>query len=217
MIPMMWGKYCNQTVEQLSCVDSYNLTKIHTDANSYNQTAESMTSCRNVDEKSCSGDNEPKVYSLDVMGIAQKITITATNVRLNQTQPSNGTTNSSRIILMCYARHGAMPLATLHDYSGNINAPLVIQSPKVGRWYITVQPVNLTDAIGGVQDSSVKLCYSLDWQVLQCPMDKAGLNCTSEKYELQVGYSLSGKLYFISLFFFFFFLKSCFSLWSMLH
>lgn len=196
---MMWGKYCNQTVEQFSCVESYNLTKTPRDANSSNLTTESITSCGNADEKSCSGDNEPKIFSLDVMGIAQQISFTATDIIFNQTQPSNFSSNSSRVILMCYARHGAMPLPTLHDYSGNINnAPLVIHSPKVGRWYISVQPVNLTDAIGGIQDSVIKLCYSLDSQVLQCPVDKAGLNCTSEKYELQVSDTLIGKSYFVS-------------------
>lgn len=185
LTPMMGGKYCNQTVEQLSCVDSYSLT-ISPDLKSNNQTAENVASCRNDDEKSCSGDNEPKFYSLDIVGISEKIIITVANVRFNQTGRFNGSSNSSGIILMCYARHGAMPLANLHDYSGNLNnASLVIQSPKVGRWYITIQPVNISN--GGVQNVSVKVCYSLEWQVLQCPLDKAGLNCTSERYALQVG------------------------------
>lgn len=197
VIPMIWGKYCNQTIDQLSCVNSYNLTN-HTDGN--NQTAESMTTCKNDDEKSCSRESELKVYYLDIMGTSQKIIISVNNIKLNQTQFSNATTNSSSIVLMCYARHGAMPVETLHDYSGNINnASLVIQTPKVGRWYIAIQPVNISKALGGPQATNIKVCYSLDWQVLQCPFGKAGSSCSSETYALQVGYSPLWKFYIILL------------------
>lgn len=182
MIPMMWGKYCNQTIDQLSCVNTDNLTN-NTAGN--NQTAESMTSCKN-DEKSCSRDNELKVYYLDIMETSEKIIISVNNIKLNQTQFSNATTNSSSIVLMCYARHGAMPVETLHDYSGNINnASLAIQAPKVGRWYIAIQPVNISKALGGLQATNIEVCYSLDWQVLQCPFGKAGSSCSSEAYALQ--------------------------------
>lgn len=193
VIPMMWGKYCNQTIDPLSCANSYNLTT-HTDGN--NQTAESVTLCKNVDEESCSRDDELKIYYLDIMGISEKIIISINNIKLSRTQFSNATTNTSSIVLMCYARHGAMPLESLHDYSNNINnASLVIQTPKVGRWYIAIQPVNISNALGGLQDTSNKVCYSLDWQVLQCPLGKSGSSCTSETYELQVGYSPIWKLY----------------------
>ncbi|KAK2965585.1 hypothetical protein RJ640_006200 [Escallonia rubra] len=186
MTPMMWGPYCNLSVNQLPCVGSSSLTRSPLDSLVDNQTAVIVASCGNVNEEFCSGDNEPKFYSLDIMDIAEKITIAARNVRFNQTQPSNGTNNSSGIILMCYARRGAIPLSTMHDYSGNINdAPLVIQSPKVGRWYISIQPVNVSTTIWGVQDMSIKVCSSLEWQVHQCPVDKAGLNCTLERYALQ--------------------------------
>ncbi|CAK9156746.1 unnamed protein product [Ilex paraguariensis] len=183
---MLWGQYCNQTVNPLSCVDSYSLTKNHSDTELYNQTAANVIACTNADDNSCQGENELKVYSLDVMGIAEELTIRAMNARFNESQPSNGSSNSSGIILMCYVRHGAMPLSTSHDYSGDINKfPLVIRSPKVGRWYITIQPANLSNEIGGIQDMSIKVCYVLEWQVLQCPLDKAGLNCTWERYMLQ--------------------------------
>ncbi|KAK3009616.1 hypothetical protein RJ639_013801 [Escallonia herrerae] len=186
MTPMMWGPYCNLSVNQLPCVGSSSLTRSPLDSLVDNQTAAIVASCGDVNEEFCSSDNESKFYSLDIMDIAEKITIAATNVRFNQTQPSNGTNNSSGIILMCYARRGAIPLSTMHDYSGNINdAPLVIQSPKVGRWYISIQPVNVSTTIWGVQDMSIKVCSSLEWQVLHCPVDKAGLNCTLERYALQ--------------------------------
>uniref|UniRef100_A0A5B7BQZ2 EGF-like domain-containing protein n=1 Tax=Davidia involucrata TaxID=16924 RepID=A0A5B7BQZ2_DAVIN len=182
---MLWGQYCNQTVDPLSCVDSYNFTE-NLSGTKLNQTAENIVSCRNSYENSCLGDSKPKIYFLDVVGIAEQLTVIATDVKFNGTPPLNGTWNGSGIILMCYARHGAMPLATLHDYSGNINnSPLVIRSPKVGRWYIAIQPVNTSRVFGGVLDTSTKVCYSLDWQVHQCPIQKAGLNCTWERYMLQ--------------------------------
>ncbi|XP_059651373.1 uncharacterized protein LOC132298983 [Cornus florida] len=177
--PMLWGQYCNQTINPISCVDTYNSTSL-------NQTAANVVSCSNTDENSCHGDSESKVYSLDVVGIAEQLTVMAAKVRFNDTPSSNGTGDGSGIILMCYARHGAMPLATLHDYSGDINkAPLVIRSPKVGRWYISIQPVNISKEVGGVHNNSRTVCYSFYWQVLQCPVEKAGLNCTWERYTLQ--------------------------------
>ncbi|KAK9280360.1 hypothetical protein L1049_014049 [Liquidambar formosana] len=182
----MWGQYCNQTIDPLSCtqLDSYNLTATFSDAKSYNRT--DVISCRNSFGGSCQGDGEPKVHFLDVVGIAEQFTIIATNVRFNETPSLNKTGNASGIILVCYARHGAMPLATLHDYSGNINeSPLVIRSPKVGRWYITILPVNVSKEFGGIENTSLKACYSMEWQVFQCPMGKAGLNCTWESYMLQ--------------------------------
>ncbi|XP_028096285.1 uncharacterized protein LOC114296201 isoform X2 [Camellia sinensis] len=183
--PMQLGQYCNRTVDLLSCADNYNLTGNLSDTKLYNQTEANVVSCTNSDGNSCHGDSEPKIYSLDVVDIAEQLTIMATNVRFNETA-SNGRVNDNGIILTCYARHGAIPLATLPDYSANISKnPLVIRSPKVGRWYIAIHLVNLSNEIGGVQDVNVNVCYSLDWQVLQCPEGKAGLNCTWERYMLQ--------------------------------
>lgn len=168
--PSISGQFCNQTIDNLSCVDQ-------------NSTQGITTSCRNDGQRSCILQNESKLYSLDLLGVSEEIIISATNVIYNQTQLSKGTINSSNIILMCYARHGAMSSSFTHDYSGNINnAPLIIQSPKVGRWYITVIPLNLSNENVG----SMNVCYSLEWKLLRCPIDKAGLNCTWERYMLQV-------------------------------
>ncbi|KAL6981986.1 hypothetical protein U1Q18_023604 [Sarracenia purpurea var. burkii] len=184
--PMMLGQYCNQTVDPLSCADSYNLTEDLSDTKSYNQTAENVVFCRSSDGSSCHGDNEPKIYSLDVVGVAEQLTITMQNVRSNEITSSIVTGTGSGFTFVCYARHGAIPLANLHDYSTNISEnPLVIRSPKIGRWYISVHLVNLANAIGAVEDVNVKVCYSLDWAVLQCPENKAGLKCTWERYMLQ--------------------------------
>ncbi|XP_057511462.1 uncharacterized protein LOC130793676 [Actinidia eriantha] len=170
---MLWGQYCNQTVDLLSCNDTYNLT-------------ENVVFCTNSGGNSCHGIGNPKIFSLDVLGLAEQITIMATNVRFNETASSNGTGNGSGITLMCYARHGTIPVATLHDYSASINeGPLVIRLPRVGRWYIAIHLVNFPKEIVGVQDTNGKVCYSLDWQVLQCPEGKAGLNCTWERYTFQ--------------------------------
>ncbi|PSS04369.1 Transmembrane protein like [Actinidia chinensis var. chinensis] len=185
--PTLWGQSCNRTVNLLSCDDSYNLTENLSDTKLFNQTADNVVFCRNSGGNYChEGGIEPKIYSLDVVGIVEQLTVMATNVRLNETTSSNGTRNGRGFTLMCYARHGAIPLATLHDYSTNISEdPLVIRSPKVGRWYIAVHLVILSNEIGGVEDTNAKVCYSLDWLVLQCPEEKAGLNCTCERYVLQ--------------------------------
>lgn len=141
-----------------------------------------MVSCRNF-EVSCHGEGESKVYSLEVVGIAEQLIIAATNVSLHA---SNATTNAGGTNLMCFARHGAMPSMALHDYSIDINkGPLVIQSPKLGRWFIAILPVNISSKFGGIQNPSV--CYFLYAQVRECPPGKAGLNCTSERYMLEVG------------------------------
>lgn len=190
----MSGQYCNQTVTFLTCSQSenFNFTGNLSDAKSYNQSTQNVVSCRNSLQDSCHGDGEPKVYSLDVVGIAEQVTIFATDVRFNGTPSINNGANVSAIALMCYARYGAISLPTLHDYSGDINiSPLVIRLPKVGRWYITILPANISKEIGEVQNISTKACYSMVWQVLQCPVGKAGLDCTLEKYTLQVGLLLS--------------------------
>lgn len=180
----MSGQYCNQTVNPLSCVlsDSSNFTE---SLSIDNQTTENFISCRSSFENSCHVDGEPKIYFLDVMGLPEQLSVTVMNVRFNGTS-SNFTGNVSEINVMCLARHGTIPLPNLDDYSTNINkAPLVIRSPKVGRWYFTILPVNLSKEIGGIQDPTIKVCYSMEWKVLECPLGKAGLNCTQERYMLQ--------------------------------
>ncbi|KAK8650552.1 hypothetical protein V6N13_140184 [Hibiscus sabdariffa] len=181
----MQGQYCNQTVEQLSCGLSRNNSGNGSASGFFNQ---SMVSCRNNFETSCLGDEEMKIYSLEILRIAELLTISAEDVRL---RPLSSTGNSSGIDLICYARYGAMPSATLHDYSGNLNkSPLVISSPKVGQWYISILALNLLKVIGGSQSNVSKVCYSLDLQELECPLGKAGPNCLSERYMLQ----FSGKI-----------------------
>ncbi|KAE9445563.1 hypothetical protein C3L33_22540, partial [Rhododendron williamsianum] len=185
--PLLYGQYCNQTVDPLSCVYTYNLTENRTDPTLYRQTAENVVSCINSNLNFCHGIREPKIYYLDVLGISEQLTIMASNVRFIESGSSNGAAeNGTGIILMCYARHGTLPLANLHDVSANISeAPLVIRSPKVGRWYIGIHLVSMSTKIGGLNDLNGNVCYSLDLQVLQCPEEKAGLNCKWEKYLLQ--------------------------------
>nr|XP_043622557.1 uncharacterized protein LOC122594150 [Erigeron canadensis] len=167
--PSISGQFCNQTIDQLSCVDQ-------------NSTQVNVVSCRNNNESSCSDPNEAKVYALDLLGLYDEAIISIVNIEVNQSQLSNGASNYSSISLMCYVRHGAMPSSSIHDYSGNIiDAPLAIQSPKVGRWYITILPLDLSNGTMG----NMKACYSLLWQMRQCPQNKAGLNCMWERYMLQ--------------------------------
>ncbi|XP_024044233.1 uncharacterized protein LOC18047554 isoform X2 [Citrus clementina] len=153
----MWGQYCNQSVDPLS--------------NSF--------------DSPCHGNGEIKVFFLDVLGIAEQLIIMAMNVTFSMTQ-SNNTLNAGGANIVCFARHGAMPSEILHDYSGDIsNGPLIVDSPKVGRWYITIIPVNLSKELGETRNAGIQVCYSLEWQVLECPMGKAGLNCKWERYILQ--------------------------------
>lgn len=187
MTPTMWGKYCNQTINPLFCtVNSTNFVQNVSEIKLYNQTIKNFI-CKNNFETSCHGNGEPKVYSLELSGAAEDLSISAMDVRFNVT-PFNNNNIANGINLMCFARHGAIPSAVLHDFSGNIDkAPLIIPSPKVGRWYITILPFNISKEVGGVETTSIKVCYSMELKVHECPMGKAGSNCTWEKYNLQVG------------------------------
>lgn len=176
-------------MDPLSCVppDSYFPAGDLTGAMSYNQTNQNVVSCKSSFETSCLGDGEQKVYSLDFVGVAEQLTIMAMDIKVNVTA-ANNSGNVSGINLMCFARHGAIPSATLHDYSSNISvARLSIRSPKVGRWYIAILPVNISKELGRTRNTTTKVCYSMKTQVHECPIGKAGSNCTWERYVLQVG------------------------------
>ncbi|GKU88041.1 hypothetical protein SLEP1_g2353 [Rubroshorea leprosula] len=173
----MYGQYCNQILELLSCGQSGS----YNDVENLPVGNQSVVSCRSNFETPCLGDGEMKVYSLEMLGIAEQLIIMAENVT-----SSNKTGNFSGIDLMCFVRHGAVPSASLHDYSGNLNkAPLVIGSPKVGHWYISILAVDLSKELRGIQTNNTKVCYSMELQWLQCPLGKAGLDCTSDRYMLQ--------------------------------
>lgn len=181
----MLGQYCNQTIDSLLCSTySYSISANFSEAMLYNQTM-NIISCKNNFETSCHGDGEQKVYTLDVMGLAEELQIIARNISFNVTPNNAG--NFSELKLMCIVRHGAMPSTTLHDYSSDISkAPLLIRSPKIGRWYISLLPVNLSKEFSGIQGTDIKVCYSMEAKVLQCPLGKAGPTCTWEKFILQV-------------------------------
>ncbi|KAL3829685.1 hypothetical protein ACJIZ3_018487 [Penstemon smallii] len=162
----MWGPFCNQTVNMLTCNERKNVEK-------------NVYSCKNANGIVCHEDDGPRMYSLDVLEVGEELIIKASNVTFNQTQRRNNT-------LMSYARLGALPLKTVYDYSGDISkAPLVIPFPKAGRWYIAVQQIDISNKSEEFQNNGFRACYLLESQVLQCPGDKAGLNCMSEKYILQ--------------------------------
>ncbi|GMI98417.1 hypothetical protein like AT2G46060 [Hibiscus trionum] len=176
---LVQGQYCNQTIEMLSCGRSGNSSG-NGSVSGFNQ---SMVTCRNNFHTSCLGDGEMKIYSLEILQIAESLTLSVQNPRL---RPLNSTGNSSRIDLMCFARYGATASATLHDYSGNLNqSPLVIHFPKVGLWYFSILALNVSKEIEVAQSNVSKVCYSLELQELECPLGKAGPNCSSERYMLQ--------------------------------
>ncbi|XP_028769314.1 uncharacterized protein LOC114726778 [Neltuma alba] len=175
---MMRGTFCNSTVYPLSCSISA--------ASEVNKSmVENMVTCRNNFGTVCVQEGAPELYSLDIMNMVEKMTIMAANVTF-QVTPVSSTFGANDANLMCFARHGAIPSVALHDYSCNLNkGPLVIRSPLIGRWYISIIPVNLTKNIGEAQKSDVRVCYSVESQVLECPSGKAGPNCTMESYVLQ--------------------------------
>uniref|UniRef100_A0A1J3JQ93 Transmembrane protein 8B n=1 Tax=Noccaea caerulescens TaxID=107243 RepID=A0A1J3JQ93_NOCCA len=155
----MWGPSCNQTIYPLSC------------SRFDNQTG-SVVSCTDSVPSSCLTGVETKTYALDVDGIAEQLVIMASNVKVD----------SNETYLMCYARFGAIASETLHDYAGDIHkAPLVINKPKAGRWYIVASSHRLVQGTS----SSSKVCFSMNVKVLGCPQGKAGSNCGQQIYMLQ--------------------------------
>ncbi|XP_051126458.1 uncharacterized protein LOC127248165 isoform X2 [Andrographis paniculata] len=183
MTSMMLGQFCNQTVYMLPCKSGHNLTGIGLDNELYRKLENSVLACRNANGIVCHEGGEQKIYLLDIIGIVEELLIAVTNVTFDRSQPS--TINGSQS-LMCYARNGAVPLETVYDFSIDISKePLVIHFPKAGRWFFIVRQIDTLNTSRGPQSRSLKVCYLLEWQVLECPAAKAGLNCTLEKYMLQ--------------------------------
>ncbi|CAL9154034.1 unnamed protein product [Musa hybrid cultivar] len=151
-------------------------------------TAENLMTCNNTIELSCLRNGELNIYAVDIVSITSQFVVSLTDLRFNQTSSTENLGNFSEIRLMSYARYNAMPLKSLHDYSTDISrAPLIVNSPKVGRWYIAFQAVNQTEASGTMQETFLNgsLCFSFMLQVPECSSGKAGFNCTWEAHTLQ--------------------------------
>lgn len=176
----MTGNFCNSPVYPFSCTtsDVNNALK----ATENNTMLENLMTCKSNLKTFCAHEGVPNIFSLDIINVAEEFTVMASDVRFSGTS-SNKTTGANDVGLMCFVRHGAMPSATVYDYSSDLNkAPLVIHSPLIGRWYITIIPINLVNT----QDSNVMACYSVESHMLQCSLGKAGPNCTMDIYTLQV-------------------------------
>ncbi|KAG9441384.1 hypothetical protein H6P81_017238 [Aristolochia fimbriata] len=207
----LWGVHCNQTLDLLFCTpsvasspsrklaESRNFKAVGTRNNfllkdevkasppnsSTLMTSDNVIICKNSFESSCIGYGDSKLYSLEIVEPASHLKIIATDVRYNRTSTMNGTEGAP---IMCYVRYNAMPLQGFGDYTGDISRePLVIELPKVGQWYILI----LASSHGAVQGKNEeeflngKICFSLEWQVHECPTGKAGLNCTWNHHILQ--------------------------------
>ncbi|CAL9086719.1 unnamed protein product [Musa textilis] len=151
-------------------------------------TAENLVTCNNTIELSCLRNGESNIYAVDIVSITSQFVVSLTDLRFNQTSSTENVGNFSGILLMSYARYNAMPLKSLQDYSTDISrAPLIVNSPKVGRWYIAFQAVNQTEANGTMQETFLNgsLCFSFMLQVPECSSGKAGFNCTWEAHTLQ--------------------------------
>ncbi|XP_010523764.1 PREDICTED: uncharacterized protein LOC104802040 [Tarenaya hassleriana] len=164
----MWGPFCNQTIYPLSC------------SRSDNQTG-SIVSCVDSFSSSCLAGGETRAYSLDIDGIAEQLVITASNMNSDSI---GGSGNGSS--LMSYARYGAIASETMHDYAGDIHkAPLVINSPNAGRWYVVTSFSGQQNQTELGTNSSSQVCYSMNAKVVGCPAGKAGPNCGQQIYTLQ--------------------------------
>ncbi|KAK4268816.1 hypothetical protein QN277_022052 [Acacia crassicarpa] len=176
---MTMGEFCNSTVYPLSCTgpDVFDAS----DKVAVKPMVGNVMTCRNNLENLCVQEGVAKVYSLDIMNMVEELSIVATKVSFKS---AASTTGANDVNLMCFVRRGAMPSATLHDYSSDLyKAPLTIQSPLIGRWYIIVLPLNLTRK--DATDSDVRICYSMESRLSECPFGRAGPNCTMASYKLQ--------------------------------
>ncbi|QCE02720.1 hypothetical protein DEO72_LG8g735 [Vigna unguiculata] len=195
---MMKGELCNSTVYPLSCTvsDAYNSVK----ATVTKPLMENVMTCKSNLDTFCAHEGVPELYSLDVTNMVEELIIKVENVKFNTTT-SNNTSSANDVRLMGFVRHGAIPSETLHDYSGDLNkAPLIIRYPLIGRLYISIVPVNVSKKSVGTLDGNLKVCYSMESQVLQCALGKAGPNCTMDSYTLQTVLRRGGPIPFESYF-----------------
>ncbi|WOL06177.1 hypothetical protein Cni_G14909 [Canna indica] len=151
-------------------------------------TADNFMTCNNSIESSCLGHGEWNIYVMDIVTITSQFVVSLTNLRFNQTPSTENPGNSSKVLLMSYVRYNAVPLKSLHDFSADISqGPLIVNSPKIGRWFIAFQAVNRTQTSGTMQETFLdgSLCFSFMWQVPECNIGKAGFNCTWEAHTLR--------------------------------
>lgn len=134
----------------------------------------------------CIGNREAKIYLLEVTHSVPLFEIMVNEVKFSQTTSINNT----KISLMCYVRHNAIPSREIHDNSADLitTSSLIISSPKSGQWFVAVEVVNKTNVNKDtvVSDFNGNICFSFNWQFRECPDGKAGLNCSWQKYFLQV-------------------------------
>ncbi|CAK8542410.1 unnamed protein product [Lathyrus sativus] len=178
---MMMGDFCNSPVYPFSCTTSNVNSSLK--ATTVNEPLlENLMTCKSSLKTFCADESVSNVFSFDIVNVADEFTIMASDVKFNVT-PSNKTSGAANdVSLMCFVRHGSMPSVASYDYSSDLSKePLVIHSPLIGRWYITIVPINPIK----IQDSNVGVCYSVESHVLQCPLGKAGPNCTMDIYTLQ--------------------------------
>ncbi|XP_004492771.1 uncharacterized protein [Cicer arietinum] len=177
---MMSGNFCNSPIYPFSCTTS-DVNNNALEATANKPMLENSVTCKSIMETFCAHEGVSNFFTLDIINVAEEFTVMASDVKFNVT-PSNKMSGANDVSLMCFVRHSTVPSVTSYDYSSDLNkGPLVIRSPLIGRWYITIVPINLKK----MQDSNVRVCYSVESHVLQCPIGKAGPNCTMDIYMLQ--------------------------------
>ncbi|KAK7841844.1 hypothetical protein CFP56_014825 [Quercus suber] len=167
--PRMWGEYCNRAVDDLSMEQS---------DGRYNENVESIA-YRNYSRTICIQKFDVNAYALTVMEAVEQVRIRVKNI-------SEASRYSSEFSIMLYARYNALPDKILYDYITDISEdPLIIQLPRAGVWYFSIEPVFKSNVQEGMQKGNIEPCYLVEWEVIACTQEKAGSNCTWKQHVLQ--------------------------------
>nr|POE52556.1 hypothetical protein CFP56_51691 [Quercus suber] len=167
--PRMWGEYCNRAVDDLSMEQS---------DGRYNENVESIA-YRNYSRTICIQKFDVNAYALTVMEAVEQVRIRVKNI-------SEASRYSSEFSIMLYARYNALPDKILYDYITDISEdPLIIQLPRAGVWYFSIEPVFKSNVQEGMQKGNIEPCYLVEWEVIACTQEKVGSNCTWKQHVLQ--------------------------------
>ncbi|XP_065636777.1 uncharacterized protein LOC112010907 [Quercus suber] len=127
----------------------------------------------------CTQKFDVNAYALTVMEAVEQVRTRVKNI-------SEASRNCSEFSIMLYARYNALPDKILYDYITDISEdPLVIQLPRAGVWYFSIEPVFKSNVQQGMQKGNIEPCYLVEWEVIACTQEKAGSNCTWKQHVLQ--------------------------------
>ncbi|KAJ8435107.1 hypothetical protein Cgig2_001982 [Carnegiea gigantea] len=178
-----WGQYCDKKLHQLPCEGAHNDDDEPKDATIQGK----RVTCTGSSHP-CHIDLSPELFFLEVKDLSEELVLISKNVTLNDKATRLNNKRRGQVSLVCYARLGAIPTTKLFDYSSDIsNTPLVIKLPKLGTWYFYVVPAVRKHGLPSESwmHPTPQLCHSLHWDVLRCASEKAGPNCSWERYTIE--------------------------------